>query len=129
MRPEERRWCRGSLQKKFNTYSSALLASLVPGVAKVTIIFIGLECVQPPEDDSPHTNLELIYQPPCPYDEYARSLDHPEAVLCRGQKVASTRIAEADHPGEDSVTRPEAFVCTYISTRSFSVALTSSFLI
>ena len=51
MGPEERRWCRGSLQKKLNTYSSALLASLVPGVEKVTIIFIGLECVQPPEDD------------------------------------------------------------------------------
>ena len=72
--------CVGS--RKIETASAwALLASLVPGVQKVTIIFIGLECVQPPEDESPHPNLELIYQPPCPYDEYARSPDYREPDL------------------------------------------------
>ena len=72
--------CVGS--RKIETASAwSLLPSLMPGVEKVTIVFIGLECVQPPEDDSHHPCMELIYQPPCPYDEYARSPDYREPDL------------------------------------------------
>lgn len=72
--------CVGS--RKIETASAwSLLPALMPGVEKVTIVFIGLECVQPPEDASPHPSLELIYQPPCPYDEYARSPAYLEPDL------------------------------------------------
>ena len=71
--------CVGS--RKIETASNwSLLPALLPGVEKVTIIFIGLECVPPPEE-TPHPALDLVFQPPCPYDEYAASSDYREPDL------------------------------------------------
>jgi len=62
----------------------SILLSLLPNVQKIRLIFVGLECLSPEsETNDVSDKIEMIFLPPCSYEDYATREDFEEPdVVC-----------------------------------------------
>ena len=70
----------GSRKIEVSSLWSTLL-SLSGNIEKISLIFIGLECIEPEESVSHDQRIEMLFVPPCSYDQYAASGDYQVSII------------------------------------------------
>ena len=67
--------------RKIEVASAWSLLSILTNTDKIRLIFIGLECIEPSYGELQSNNIEMVFIPPCSYDQYALSEQFEEPDL------------------------------------------------